>query len=92
MAVSAKGKGEQRHAGQASLGCSWLGEPGLCSAEQTLVSLCTLQRTLPASRIYIANVLEKARRFCIPEACPLFQDTAFMEDEKGELWKSKEYP
>lgn len=32
-----------------------------------------------------------ARRFCGPEACHLFQDTAFVEDEKGELWKRKEY-
>lgn len=62
---------------------SWLEESALCSAEQILLALYT------ASPIYIANALEPAEWFCVPEVCRLFEDTIFTEDEKDKIWKRR---
>jgi hypothetical protein len=79
----------QRVRGQkVSLGCSWLEKSALCSAEQILVS--TLHKSLPAFPIYTASALEPVEWFCVPEVCHLFEDTIFMEDEKGKIWKRRE--
>lgn len=60
-------------------------------AQQNKYCLALYTRVSQLLVIYIANALETAKQFCVPEACHLFEDITFMEDEREKLWKRKEY-